>query len=59
MLGMHNLVWHMYTSNEFPYIKTLELTSWSKSYFSSDVVSISLYIKRRNKGGALICKYPN
>ena len=36
---------------EFPYIKTLELTSWSKSYFSSDVVSISLYIKRRNKGG--------
>ena len=33
---------------EFPYIKTLELTSWQRSYFSSD-------IKRRNKGGALVC----
>ena len=35
---------------KFYYIKTLELTSWSRSYFSSD-------IKRRSKGGALICKY--
>ena len=23
---------------EFPYIKTLVLTSWSRSYFSSDIV---------------------
>ena len=37
----------------------IELTSWSRSYFSSGTVLISLYIKRRNKGGALICKYAN
>ena len=37
----------------------IELTSWSRSYFSSDTVLISRYIKRRNKGGALICKYAN
>ena len=43
---------------EFPNIKTLELTNWSRSYFSSDMVLISLFIKHRNKGGALICKYP-
>ena len=35
------------------------LTSWSRSYFLSDTVLISLYIKHRNKGGVLICKYPN
>ena len=35
------------------------LTSWSRSYFLSETVLISLYIKRRNKGGVLICKYPN
>ena len=46
----------MYTSNcymKIPHIKSLELTSWSRSYFSSDMVLISLYIKCRNKGGAL------
>ena len=43
----------------FPTLKLLELTSWSRSYFSSDVVLISLCIKRCNKGGALISKYPN
>ena len=56
---MHDLVWYeicslptvIWTSFQaFPYIKTLELTSWLKSYFSSD-------IKRCNRGGALICKY--
>ena len=30
---------------EFPYIKTLELTSWSWSYFSSDMVLICLLIR--------------
>ena len=56
---MHDLVWYEICSlrtviwtwfQAFPYIKTLELTSWLKSYFSSD-------IKRCNRGGALICKY--
>ena len=28
-------------------------------YFSSDMVLISLYIERRNKGGEFIYKYPN
>ena len=40
---------------EFSYIKTLELMSRSRSYFSSDMV-LSPYIKR--KGRALICKIP-
>ena len=33
--------------------------SWSRSYFSRDIVLISLYIQRSNKGGALIFKDPN
>ena len=38
---------NMYTSNlvsrvEFPCIKILELTSWTRSYFSSDMVFVSL-----------------
>ena len=43
----------MYTSNCYmnpvarAYIKTLELTSWSRSY--SNMVLMSLYIKRRNQ----------
>ena len=37
-------------------IKTLELTSGSWSCLSSDMVLISIYMKRRNKGGAFICK---
>ena len=37
----------------------IELTNWWRYYFSSDTVLISLYIKRRNKGGVLICKYAN
>ena len=41
------------------FTKTLELTNWLGCYFSSDMVLISLYIKRRNKGGTSICKYPN
>ena len=46
----------MYTSDcyvKVPHIETLELTSWSRSYFSNDMALISLYIKRRNKGGTL------
>ena len=43
----------------FPILKRfLELTSCSRSYFASDMVLISLYIKRCNKGGSFICKYP-
>ena len=45
---MYTLNCYMNMVQEFPYIKTLELTSWQRSYFSSD-------IKRRNKGGALVC----
>ena len=37
---------------EFPYIKTLELTSWPRCYFSSDIES-------RSQGGVLICEYSN
>ena len=37
---------------ELPYIKMLELTSSSRSYFSS-------VVKRRIEGGTLICKYSN
>ena len=44
---------------QFPYLKTLQLTSWSWSYFSSNMVLISLYIKRHNKGKEIICKYVN
>ena len=51
---MHNLNYiNMYTSNCYmnpvarAYIKTLELTSWSRSY--SNMVLMSLYIKRRNQ----------
>ena len=44
----------MYTTNtrfqEFP---TVELTNSSRSYFSKEMVLISLYIKRRKKGGNL------
>ena len=47
-----NVIW----SRKFPYIKTLELTSGSWSCLSSDMVLIFFYIKRRNKGGAFICK---
>ena len=40
-------------------IKTLELTSWSRSYFSSDMVLIPRYIKRYNKGGMYKLKFVN
>ena len=36
---------------EFPYVKTLELTSWSRSYFSSDIVLISLISRAETKVG--------
>ena len=39
--------------------KTLELTSRLRSCFLSDMVLISLDIKRHNKGGVFISKYPN
>ena len=32
----------------------VEIRSWSRSYFSKEMVLISLYIKRSNKGGAFI-----
>ena len=41
---------------EFPCIKTLELTCWSWSYLSNDMVLISLYVKRRNKD---VCLFVN
>ena len=50
---MRNLIQNMYTLNcymnpvsrvEFPYLKTLELTSWMGSYFSSDMVFVSLKV---------------
>ena len=47
-----NVIW----SRKFPYIKTLELTSGSGSCLSSNMVLISFYIKRRNKGREIICK---
>ena len=43
----------------FRALKLLELTRWSRSCFSSDMVLISLDIKRRKKGAALIGKYLN
>ena len=59
---MHNLIKYVHLELLYelsfkslnPYITTLELASWSRSYFSSDMILISLYIKRRNKDGALI-----
>ena len=44
------LLWTWF--QEFPYINTLALIRWSRSYFSSDMVLTSLYIKHGNKGGA-------
>ena len=38
---------HLSRFQEFPYIKTLELTSRSRSYFLSDMVLISLYQAQR------------
>ena len=45
----------------FSTLKREKLASWSWSYLSSNMVLvfISLYIKRRNKDWASICKYPN
>lgn len=34
--------------SEVPYINTLELTIWSRYYFSSDMVLISLYFISNN-----------
>ena len=53
-----NYTSYMPRFHEFPNIKTLELMSWSRSYFSIHLVLISLHIKHRNKGGAFICQIP-
>ena len=53
-LGLPVVIWTRFQG--FPYI---ELTSWSRYCFSSQMVLVSLYIKRRKEGKALIRKYPN
>ena len=53
---MHTSNCYMKLVSKFPYIKTLELTSGSGSCLSSNMVLISFYIKRRNKGREIICK---
>ena len=40
----------------FRILNSLELTSGCGSCLSSDMVLISFYIKRRNKGREIICK---
>ena len=54
--NMHTSNCYMKLVSKFPYIKTLELTSGSGSCLSSNMVLISFYIKRRNKGREIICK---
>ena len=53
---MHTSNCYMKLVSKFPYIETLELTSGSGSCLSSNMVFISFYIKRRNKGREIICK---
>ena len=53
---MHTSNCYMKLVSKFPYIETLELTSGSGSCLSSNMVLISFYIKRRNKGREIICK---
>ena len=53
---MHTSNCYMKLVSKFPYIKTLELTSGCGSCLSSNMVLISFYIKRRNKGRAFICE---